>query len=283
MKRREFIAGLGSTAAWPVVVRAQQSERMRRIGVFSYESENDVHFQEVRQEFTARLHELGWIEGRNLEIDYRFADNDVGRLNTYAQELVALQPDVIFAPTSEAVTALHATTRTIPIVFAGGTDPVAKGLVASMARPGGNVTGFSNNVASIATKRLQLLKQIAPRTTQIALMYDPLRATWLVASSSGVLPTTILRSANDSVRFSASAMGSPSADASMASASSMSRMRAVCRRRFLGALPATTFSDPPGNRRCKRVLRSLRPGCGIGSLSVMSVLSRNSGSRSETM
>ena len=95
-------------------------------------------------------------------------------MHTYAQELVGLQPDVIFAPTSEAVAAIHAATRTIPIVFTGGTDPVAKGLVASMARPGGNVPGFANNGASIATKRLQLLKQIAPRIMQVALMYDPL-------------------------------------------------------------------------------------------------------------
>jgi hypothetical protein len=86
MRRREFIAGLGA-AAWPLAARAQQQTRMPRIGVFSYESENDIHFQEAREEFTARLHELGWIEGRNIRIDYRFADNDVGRLHTYAQEL----------------------------------------------------------------------------------------------------------------------------------------------------------------------------------------------------
>jgi putative tryptophan/tyrosine transport system substrate-binding protein len=110
------------------------------------------------------------------DIEYRFAGNDAGRMRTCARELVALQPDVIFAGWV-AVPVLQAATATIPIVFAGGPDPAAQGLVASLARPGGNVTGFSNNVASIATKRLQVLKQIAPRVTHVALMYDPAYAT----------------------------------------------------------------------------------------------------------
>jgi putative ABC transport system substrate-binding protein len=145
---------------------------MRRLGVISYENESDTDERELRDEFTARLRELGWIEGRNLHTDYRFAGNDAANMRAYARELVDLKPDVIFAG-FEAVPALKTATGDIPIVFAGGPGPVAAGLVASMARPGGNVTGFSNNPASIATKRLQVLKEIAPRVTRVALMYDP--------------------------------------------------------------------------------------------------------------
>jgi putative tryptophan/tyrosine transport system substrate-binding protein len=172
MKRREFIVGLGGAAAWPLVGRAQQAERVRRIGVISYEAENDAGERERRNEFSARLRELGWIEGRNIQVEYRFAGNDDGLMRTLVRELVALRPDVIFAG-AVVVPALQAATATIPIVFAGGADPVAAGLVASVARPSGNVTGFSNNVPSIATKRLQVLKQIAPGVTHVALMYDP--------------------------------------------------------------------------------------------------------------
>ena len=172
MRRRDFIAGLGSAAAWPVAARAQQQgERIRRIGAIWYEADNAVE-REQQDEFIARLRELGWIEGRNIHIEYRFAGNDAGRMHSDARELVALQPDVIFA-NWVVVPVLQAATATIPIVYVGGPDPVAQGLVASLARPGGNVTGFSNNVASIATKRLEVLKQIAPRVTHVTLMYDP--------------------------------------------------------------------------------------------------------------
>ena len=172
MERREFIGLVGAVAAWPFVAQAQQAPLVRRIGVISYEAENNTDERELRNEFTARLRELGWIEGRNIQFEFRFAGNDDGRMRTYARELAALQPDVIFAGWV-VVPALRTATATIPIVFAGGADPVAGGLVASLARPGGNVTGFSNNVPSIATKRLQVLKQIAPRVTHVALMYDP--------------------------------------------------------------------------------------------------------------
>jgi ABC-type uncharacterized transport system substrate-binding protein len=172
MRRREFIAGLAGAATWPLAARAQQAERMHRIGVMSFEAENDAGEGERRNEFSAPLRELGWIEGRNIQVEYRFAGNDDGRMRTLVRELVALRPDVIFAG-AVVVPALQAATATIPIVFAGGADPVAAGLVASVARPIGNVTGFSNNVPSIATKRLQVLKQIAPSVTHVALMYDP--------------------------------------------------------------------------------------------------------------
>jgi len=172
MKRREFITLLGGAATWPLVARAQQPVRVRRIGVISYENENDADERELRDQFITRLRELGWIEGHNLHTEYRFAGDDATRMRAYARELVELQPDVIFAG-YEAVRALKTATTDIPIVFAGGPDPVAGGLVASLARPGGNVTGFSNNPPSIATKRMQVLKEVAPLVTRIALMYDP--------------------------------------------------------------------------------------------------------------
>ena len=140
MRRREFIAGLCGAAAGPLVGQAQQADRVRRIGVISYEAENGTDERELRNEFMMRLRELGWIEGRNIQVEYRFAGNDDGRMRTYARELVALQPDVIFAG-YVVVPALQASTVDIPIVFAGGADPVAEGLVASLARPGGNGGG----------------------------------------------------------------------------------------------------------------------------------------------
>jgi putative ABC transport system substrate-binding protein len=126
MRRRNFIVLVGGAAAtWPLAARAQQGERVRRIGVISYENENDADERELRDQFIARLRELGWIEGRNLHTDYRFAGNDATRMRAYAMELVELQPDVIFAG-YEAVRALKTATTEIPIVFAGGPDPVAE-------------------------------------------------------------------------------------------------------------------------------------------------------------
>jgi ABC-type uncharacterized transport system substrate-binding protein len=174
MRRREFVTLLGGAAVLgcPRGAPGQPRDRMRRIGVISYENENDADERELRDQFTARLRELGWIEGSNLHTDYRFAGNEARNMRDHAKELVDLRPDVIFAG-YQAVIALKTITTTIPIVFAGGPDPVAAGLVASLAQPGGNVTGFSNNPPLIATKRLQVLKEIAPLATRIALMYDP--------------------------------------------------------------------------------------------------------------
>jgi len=174
MKRRDFIAGLGCATAWPLAARAQ-APRMRRIGAISISVENDTGAQDIIEAFATRLRELGWIEGRNIQIDYRFPGNDAARLRAYARELVNLGPDVIFA-TEPTVPALKEATRTIPIVFSGGADPVAAGLVASLARPEGNVTGFTNNPPSVATKRLGLLRNIAPHVTRAGLMYDPVRS-----------------------------------------------------------------------------------------------------------
>jgi putative ABC transport system substrate-binding protein len=219
MKRRTFIAGLGIASAWPVVAQAQQDERIRRIGAIWYDADNAVE-RELRDAFTVRLRELGWIEGRNIHIEYRFAGSDIGRMGTDARELVALQPDVIFA-NWVVLPVLQSATDTIPIVFVGGTDPVARGLVASLARPGGNVTGFSNNVASIATKRLEVLKQIAPRVTHVALMYDPayspaalqfLAELEAVSASIGVeLAEAVVRNAAEIENALAALAGRPSA------------------------------------------------------------------------
>ena len=176
MKRRTFIAGLGSAAAWPVVARAQRPERMRRVAVFVTQLESDAVTQARLQTFKNTLQALGWAEGGNLRVDARFAANATER-QRLAQEVVALSPDVIFT-VSAAVSALRDATATIPIVYVGGADPVGDGFVESLARPAGNITGFSNNAASIATKRLQLLKEITPKISRVAYLYDPESPGW---------------------------------------------------------------------------------------------------------
>jgi ABC-type uncharacterized transport system substrate-binding protein len=170
MRRRDFIAGLGSAAAWPAVARGQQG--VRRLGWLSSEDEGDALVQERLGVFRRTLQELGWVEGVNLQIEYRWANNRADSFGTLAQELVAVRPDVILA-NAPTVPALQQATRTIPIVFMGGADPVAEGFVASLVRPGGNVTGYSANAPSIATKRLQLLKEVAPDIGRVAFIFDP--------------------------------------------------------------------------------------------------------------
>jgi putative ABC transport system substrate-binding protein len=169
MRRREFIAGLGSTAAWPLVARAQQPDRMRRIGVLQTYARDDPNALARLAAFEQGLQELGWIVGRDIQIDYRFSGTDPDLYRKYAAELVALAPDVILAqgPLGELPQAT-------PIVFVGLTDPVGRGFVASLARPGGNATGFSLFEFSLSGKWLGLLKQIAPRITRVAVIRDPL-------------------------------------------------------------------------------------------------------------
>jgi putative ABC transport system substrate-binding protein len=173
-KRREFITLLGGAAAvWPLAARAQQPERVRRVGVLMSGGERDPETQLRMGAFREGLQKLGWAEGRNLHIDYRWGGGSIERTRNYAAELVALKPDVIFgAPTSAAVP-LHRETRTIPVVFAQVPDPVGLGLVESLSRPGGNVTGFALFEYAIALKWLELLKQIAPHVTRVAILYDP--------------------------------------------------------------------------------------------------------------
>jgi putative tryptophan/tyrosine transport system substrate-binding protein len=174
MRRREFIAGLGSAAAtWPVAARAQQSQRMRRIGVLMFFSQDDPIGQSVIATFQQALRELGWIEGRNVTIDYRWGALDTNRFRRYAAELVALAPDVIVAGNGGTAAALQQASGTVPIVFMGSPDPVGSGLIESLARPGGNITGFAGVEYGQSGKLLGLLKEIAPRVTRAAVIRDP--------------------------------------------------------------------------------------------------------------
>jgi putative tryptophan/tyrosine transport system substrate-binding protein len=173
MRRREFIAGLGGSAAWPLAARAQQPGRMRRIGVLMWVSMDDPVGQSDIATFQQTLRELGWTEGRNVTIDYRWGAGDANRYRTYAAELVALAPDVIVAGNGGTARALQQASGTVPIVFATAPDPVGRGLVESLARPGGNTTGFSGVEYSESGKLLGLLKEIAPRVTRAAVIRDP--------------------------------------------------------------------------------------------------------------
>lgn len=172
MKRREFISLGLAAAAWPSVARAQP-ERERRIGILIPLAESDAQAQTEVLAFREQLQHFGWTEGRNARIDRRWAAGDVGRIQTYAKELVALQPDVILTRTTPVTAAVLRGTRSIPIVFVGVSDPVGSGFAASMARPGGNATGFTNVEASMGGKWVELLKEINPRVARIAIMFDP--------------------------------------------------------------------------------------------------------------
>jgi putative tryptophan/tyrosine transport system substrate-binding protein len=177
MKRREFITGLGGAAAsLPFAARAQQPDRMRRIGVLQAVAANDSEGPIRMAGFLQVLQQLGWTEGRNLRIDIRWASADADLYRKYAAELVALTPDVILATASPTVAALQAATRTVPIVFAHAVDPVGAGFVDSLARPGGNATGFTLFEYSMSAKWLELLKEIAPRVTRVAVLRDPATA-----------------------------------------------------------------------------------------------------------
>ena len=176
MKRREFITLLGGGAAagaWPLVARAQQPERVRRIGVLMVDAESDPEGQSCAKAIRDGLKQLGWTEGSNLKIDYRWAAGDAGLIRTFAKELVELQPDVILARSTPATAVLKAETRSIPIVFTTVSDPIGSGFVANLAHPGGNITGFTNFESSISGKWMGLLKEIAPRITKVGAMYNP--------------------------------------------------------------------------------------------------------------
>jgi putative tryptophan/tyrosine transport system substrate-binding protein len=175
MRRREFITLLGGAAgAWTLGAHAQQSERIRRIGVLiglaEIDPESQIRIAAIRDE----LQKKGWTEGRNLRIDFRWGPGDASLVRAFAKELVELQPDVIIGHASPAVSALLKETVTIPIVFAQVSDPVAAGFVQSFARPGGNVTGFTNyEYTSIGGKWLELLKQIAPQISRVGVIFNP--------------------------------------------------------------------------------------------------------------
>jgi putative ABC transport system substrate-binding protein len=176
MKRREFITLLGGAAAWPCAARAQQAERVRRVGVLMNIAADDAQAHSRMTAFLQGLQPLGWTVGRNVQVDARWAAADAGLFRKYATELVALAPDVILASTNSAVAPLQQATRTVPIVFTITVDPVGAGFVASLARPGGNTTGFLLYEYSISGKWLELLKQIAPGVTRAAVLRDPATA-----------------------------------------------------------------------------------------------------------
>jgi putative ABC transport system substrate-binding protein len=170
LKRRAFITLLGGAAAWPLAARAQQGERMRRIGVLMNLAAGDPEGQARLTAFAQGLQQLGWIDGRDVRIDYRWAAGDADAFHRYAEELLALAPDVILASGTPSVQALQKVTRTVPIVFALVADPVGAGFTESLARPGGNTTGFTPMEYGFAAKWLELLKEIAPRVTRTAVV-----------------------------------------------------------------------------------------------------------------
>ena len=172
LRRREFIAGLGGAAAWPLAAQAQQGDRVRRIGVLMGGDENEPEVKLRLSAFTQALADLGWTDGRNVRMDLRWGGGDADRIRALAQELVRLQPDVFLA-SAAATRALQLETRTIPIVLAGGADPVASGIVARLDRPSGNITGFAATEASLGGKWLELLSEIAPGLKRAAIMGNP--------------------------------------------------------------------------------------------------------------
>jgi putative ABC transport system substrate-binding protein len=173
VRRREFITLLGGAAAWPFVARAQQGERVRRIGVLMLGDENDPVWKPGVSAFTQALADLGWTDGRNVRMDLRWFGDDINRIRALAQELVGLQPDIILTASTPATVAVQRETRTIPIVFTTVADPVASGIVARLNPPGGNTTGFANWEATLAGKWLELLSEIAPGLKRAAIMFNP--------------------------------------------------------------------------------------------------------------
>jgi putative ABC transport system substrate-binding protein len=174
MRRRNFIAGLASaTAAWPVAARAQQPVPLRRIGVLMSWDESDPEINTFLSGFMQGLAELGWTDGGNVRMERLWAGGNVDRVRMFAKELVDLQCDVILATSTPATAALQQATRTIPIVFAGISDPVGAGFVASLSRPGGNLTGFINMEGAFAGKWLEVLTEIAPGVKRAAIMFNP--------------------------------------------------------------------------------------------------------------
>jgi putative ABC transport system substrate-binding protein len=202
VKRRTFITLLGGAAAWPLAARAQQPDRIRRIGVLAPLAESDSEGQTRIAALRKGLQDLGWTEGRNIRIDYRSTGGDPDRARAYAAELVALKPEVIVASTAGVLTALQRETRAVPIVFTQLADPVGDGFVASLARPGGNITGFMLYEFEIGVKWLELLKQIAPSVTRVSVIYDPGASSSVgyLSTIEGAAPSLGVRSSRSAVR-----------------------------------------------------------------------------------
>ena len=172
LRRREFITLIGGAAAWPLTARAQQPEQMRRIGVLMVVA-NDPEGQARVTALKEGLQDLGWTDGRNIQIETRFGGGDAGRIRAHAAELVALAPDVLVGNTTPDIRALRQATSSIPIIMAAVNDPVDQGLVSSLAHPGGNITGFMFIDFQMVGKWLQMLKQAAPGVSRAALMFNP--------------------------------------------------------------------------------------------------------------
>lgn len=174
MRRRDFLGTVGgAVAAMPFAVRAQPLERPRRVGVLMAFAQSDAGWQRSTALFQEALGKLGWTQGRNLQIEYRWGEADSGRIQRYATELAELRPDVILAQATVSIAALQRATRTIPVVFANVSDPVGSGFIESLARPGGNITGFSNFEPAMGGKWVEYLQEIAPQVRRIGFMYNP--------------------------------------------------------------------------------------------------------------
>lgn len=176
MRRRDFMRGIAAAVAWPLTVRAQQGERIRRVGALMGWAESDPAVQSYFAAFRGALAKLGWTDGSNLRIELRWGTADPDRIKTFAKELVDLRPDAILGATTPAISALARETQTIPIVFAILSDPIGDGFAASLARPGGNITGFTALDSALGGKWLGLLKEIAPHTVRTALLFNPTTA-----------------------------------------------------------------------------------------------------------
>jgi putative ABC transport system substrate-binding protein len=171
--RRTFIAALGSVAAWPLAARAQQRDRMRRVGVLMNGAATQTEYQSYLAVFVQELRQSGWVEGQNLRIDVRWNAGDAALARTYAAELIGLMPDVILASSTVNLMATQQASGTTAVVFVGVADPVGQGFVASVRQPGGGLTGFSNIEFSLGGKWLDLLKQVAPNLARVAVMFNP--------------------------------------------------------------------------------------------------------------
>jgi putative tryptophan/tyrosine transport system substrate-binding protein len=176
MRRREFITLMGGSAMWPLAASAQQGELLRRIGVLMLFLQDEPTGQAEIAAFRMGLAEQGWVEGRNIHIDFRWAGGDLERAQAFAKELVDLKPDVLIGRSTPTTAALKRETNSIPIVFVNIVEPVESGFVQNFVRPGGNITGFTNFEASIGGKWLQLLKELDPRIARVAVIYNPLTA-----------------------------------------------------------------------------------------------------------
>jgi putative tryptophan/tyrosine transport system substrate-binding protein len=182
VRRRDFITFLGVAAvSWPLALRAQQTDRVRQIGVLMGLSPSDAGAQAELTTFRQRLAVLGWVEGRNIHLEFRWPGGDIALARTFAKELVAINPNLLMSRSTPTTAALKQETSTIPIVFVNVAEPIESGFVQSLARPGGNITGFTNFEGSIGGKWLQLLKECDPRITRVAVIYNPQTAPFFAA------------------------------------------------------------------------------------------------------